>query len=149
MMDRDGWFAIDIRVRYAETDQMGVVYHANYVTWFEIARTEWTRAKGFPYKAMEERGLLLPVVDLTVQYKQPAFYDDEVVVRCRASRVSPVRISFEYEVCRKDDPRNILVTGTSEHAWVGADWKPVRLNKAAPDVYEALKRETQEGQRTS
>lgn len=144
MTRQDGWFTVEIRVRYEETDRMGVVYHANYVTWFEIARTEWTRAKGFPYKTMEEKGLYLPVVDLAVHYKQPATYDDEVIVRCRPVHVSPVRIRFEYEVGLKQNPAAILVTGESEHAWVGKDWRPVRLNKAAPELYEALKRQMQE-----
>jgi len=117
---------------------MGVVYHGNYLTWFEIARTDWTRAHGYAYRAIEERGLLLPVVDVSIQYKHPARYDDEVVVRCRIAELSPVRLSFEYEIALTSDPDRILVAGTSKHVWVDREWKPVRLSKAAPDIYEAL-----------
>jgi acyl-CoA thioester hydrolase len=132
------WHAATIRVRYQETDAMGVVYHGNYLTWFEIARTDWTRAHGFAYRDIEERGLLLPVVDVSIQYKHPARYDDEVVVRCRIKEFGSVRLTFEYEIARADEPDRRIVTGTSTHVWVDREWKPVRLNKAAPDVYEAL-----------
>ncbi|TLS51039.1 acyl-CoA thioesterase [Paenibacillus antri] len=132
------WHEVTVRVRYQETDAMGVVYHGNYLTWFEIARTDWTRAHGFAYRAIEERGLLLPVVDITIQYKHPARYDDEVVVRCRIKELGPVRLSFEYEIARADEPDRLLVAGTSTHVWVDREWKPVRLSKAAPDIYEAL-----------
>jgi len=140
------WHAATIRVRYQETDAMGVVYHGNYLTWFEIARTDWTRAHGFAYRDIEERGLLLPVVDVSIQYKHPARYDDEVVVRCRIKEFGSVRLSFEYEIARADDPDRLLVTGTSTHVWVDREWKPVRLNKAAPDVYEALSRAAERGE---
>ncbi len=140
------WHAVTVRVRYQETDAMGVVYHGNYLTWFEIARTDWTRAHGFAYRDVEARGLLLPVVDVAIQYKHPARYDDEVVVRCRIKEFGAVRLSFEYEIARADDPDRLLVSGTSTHVWVDREWKPVRLNKAAPDVYEALSRAAEKGE---
>lgn len=132
------WHATTIRVRYQETDAMGVVYHGNYVVWFELARTDWTRSRGVPYAAMEARGLLLPVVDLAVQYKRPARYDDEVEVRCRVADFGPVRLAFEYEISLAGRPNDILVTGASRHVWVDKHFKPTRLDRAAPDVYEAL-----------
>jgi len=138
MNPSDCWFSTTLRVRYQETDGMGVVYHGNYVTWFEIARTEWTRANGFPYQEIEQRGLYLPVVDVSVQYKHPARYDDEVIVSCRPVVATEVRLKFEYEARLMNVPDKLLVTGHSEHVWVSKDWRPVRLRKIAPDVYEAL-----------
>ncbi|HZG58442.1 thioesterase family protein [Paenibacillus sp.] len=132
------WHTVSVRVRYQETDAMGVVYHANYAAWLEIARTDWTRAQGFSYRAIEERGLLLPVVELAIQYKHPARYDDEVEVRCRVSELSPVRVTFVYEAHLAQEPSRTVVTGQSKHVWVDREWKPVRLNKAAPDIYDAL-----------
>jgi len=133
------WFAVEVRVRYQETDAMGVVYHGNYLTWFEIARTEWTRARGVPYGEAERRGLYLPVVDAEVHYKQPAKYDDVLEVRCRPTEVGSVRLSFAYEIRDKAAPERLLVTGATRHVWVDRAWKPIRLAKAAPDVYEMLR----------
>lgn len=117
---------------------MGVVYHANYLTWLEIARTEWTKANGYAYHDIESRGFYLPVVDVSVQYKHPARYGDEVAVHCRLKEVSPVRLQFEYDARLARDPSVEIVKGTTQHVWVDRSWKPVRLSKAAPDVYEAL-----------
>ncbi|HZG83583.1 thioesterase family protein [Paenibacillus sp.] len=139
------WHSITLRVRYQETDQMGVVYHGNYVTWLEIARTDWTRAHGFPYRDIEERGLLLPVVDVSVQYHSPARYDDEVEVRCKVAEVGPVRLRFEYEVRLAQESDRLLATGSSRHVWVDREWKPVRLPKVAPDVYEKLRAAAAQG----
>ncbi|MCI3925132.1 acyl-CoA thioesterase [Paenibacillus sp. TRM 82003] len=139
MKKTEGWVGVTLRVRYQETDAMGVVYHGNYFTWFELARTEWTRANGYTYRAIEERGLLLPVVDVSAHYKQPARYDDEITVRCRPTDVSPIRLAFEYEVILTERPEHVLVTGTSKHVWVDRSWRPVRLSKEAPDLYESLK----------
>jgi acyl-CoA thioester hydrolase len=143
MLSRGVWFTVTVRVRYQETDGMGVVYHGNYLTWFEIGRTEWTRANGFSYQEIEARGVYLPVVDITAQYKHPARYDDEVEVMCRATEVGAVRLSFEYQLRLKRQPDIILVTGTSKHVWVDREWKPTRLSKTAPDVYEALLKATE------
>ena len=117
---------------------MGVVYHANYAVWFELARTDWVRAQGMPYSEAEKRGLLLPVVDLSVSFRQPARYDDLVEVRCRVVEFSPVRIAFEYEARLAEQPDVVLAAGSTRHVWVGRDWKPVRLDRAAPDLYAAL-----------
>lgn len=138
-----GWFVHRLRVRYEETDRMGVVYHGNYLTWFEIARTEWTRAHGFAYRQIEELGIILPVVDISASYKMPARYDDEVDVRVRVTDMGPIRLSFEYDVRLASHPDASIVTGASTHAWLDRDWKPVRLSKAAPELYEALRRATE------
>ncbi|WP_159881592.1 acyl-CoA thioesterase [Paenibacillus puerhi] len=130
------WFSHEIRVRYQETDQMGVVYHANYLTWFEIGRTEMIRSLGVPYEQLEAKGLLLPVVEAEVKFKQPARYDDVVTVHTRLESYTHVRLAFAYEVKRGGD---LLVTGTTRHVWVRKDWKPVRLDREAAEVYALLR----------
>ncbi|MEO8682134.1 MAG: thioesterase family protein, partial [Vicinamibacterales bacterium] len=92
-----------VRVRYAETDKMGVVYYANYLVWFEIGRTNWLRETGWSYREMEADGLGLPVIEAHCEYKQGAKYDDELDVKTRASLLSPVRIRFDYEIARGAD----------------------------------------------
>jgi acyl-CoA thioester hydrolase len=113
-----------VRVRYADTDQMGVVYYANYLVWFEIGRTEWLRDAGWTYREMEEAGITLPVIEAHCGYRQPARYDDEIEVRTTASALSPVRIRFDYEVCRAGEP---LAEGYTVHASLGAGGRPCRL----------------------
>lgn len=133
-------FSHILRVRYAETDQMGVVYHARYLDWFEIGRTEMLRQAGMNYRKLEEdQGLLLPVVDATLQYKQPARYDDEVAVNVRVEEFSAVRLEFAYEVTRCEDGQ-LLVTGTTKHMWVNRHWKPVRIDRHVPELYALLGR---------
>jgi acyl-CoA thioester hydrolase len=87
-----------VRVRYAETDQMGYVYYGNYATWFEVARVELIRSMGFTYKGMEEQGVLLPVLDLEVKYIRPAYYDDLLTIRTTVPEMPLARIKFLYEV---------------------------------------------------
>ncbi|WP_199615695.1 acyl-CoA thioesterase [Paenibacillus alkalitolerans] len=135
--ERD-WHTCSLRVRYSETDQMGVVYHANYLTWFEIGRTEFIREKGMAYKEAESLGLLMPVVDVQIRYLHPARYDDVVEVRTRIAELGAIRMRFEYEIRNAVQSGAILATGRTEHVWVGKDWKPVRLAKAAPEIYRVL-----------
>jgi acyl-CoA thioester hydrolase len=116
-----------VRVRYAETDNMGVVYYAHYLVWFEVGRTEWLRDTGWTYREMEAEGFALPVIEAHCEYKAGARYDDEVEIRTRARLVSPVRLAFTYEVVRRDDGA-LLVTGHTVHAAVDRrNGRPVRL----------------------
>lgn len=126
-----------IRVRYAETDQMGVVYHARYLDWFEVGRTEMIRSCGMEYRTLEEKGLLLPVIDLTVQYRKPARYDDWVVIETRLTGFGSVRLEFAYEI-RKQADNELLVTGTTRHMWVNREWRPARIDREAPELYSML-----------
>lgn len=87
-----------IRVRYAETDQMGVVYHGNYAQYFEIGRVEWLRNKGVSYKELEKSGIMLPVVSLSMNYKRPAFYDEELTIVTRLKYLGGAKIEFDYEI---------------------------------------------------
>jgi acyl-CoA thioester hydrolase len=115
-----------VRVRYAETDQMGVVYYANYLVWFEIGRTDLLRQNGWSYREMEVDGYSLPVIDAQCAYKASAKYDDEIEVRTSGGMVSPVRVKFSYEVVRAAD-RTVLATGSTVHATLDRDGKPCRL----------------------
>lgn len=115
-----------VRVRYAETDQMGVVYYANYFVWFEIGRTEWLRDTGWTYRTMEADGLALPVIEAHCDYRQPARYDDELEIRTQGRLVSAVRIAFDYEIMRRPD-QAVVAAGHTVHATVDRTGRPVRL----------------------
>ncbi len=91
-------YQFEVRVRYAETDQMGVVYHGNYAQYFEMGRVEWLRNLGVSYKWMEENGIMLPVVSLNITYKKPARYDDLLRVKTIFRKQASVRIEFDYEI---------------------------------------------------
>jgi acyl-CoA thioester hydrolase len=104
-----------LRVRYAETDKMGVVYHSNFVIWFEVGRVELLRQLGFEYSQMEQQdNCHIPVVDLRVRYKAPAQYDDEIVIRTELKNVRSTLLHFSYEVFREGD-RTLLATGETMH----------------------------------
>ena len=115
-----------VRVRYAETDRMGVVYYANYLVWFEVGRTEWLRTTGWSYREMEHEGISLPVIDVQCEYLQPARYDDEIEIRTRAAILTPVRIRFDYEVVRTADD-TVTATGHTVHAALDPNGRPCRL----------------------
>lgn len=100
-----------VRVRYAETDQMGVVYHGNYAQYFEMGRVEWLRNLGLSYSYMEKNGIMLPVVSLTINYKKPARYDDLITVRTIFKKQSSVKIEFDYEIY--NEKGELLTTGNS------------------------------------
>ena len=104
----------EIRVRYAETDAMGVVHHANYFVWFELGRTEYTRAIGLPYREVEERGVRLVVVEASARFHRPARYDDVVVVRTAVADVSKATLTFMYEA--RLPAGTLLVEGQTVHA---------------------------------
>ena len=115
-----------IRVRYAETDKMGVVYYANYFVWFEVGRCDLLRGFGSTYRALEAEGIRLPVIEAHCDYRQSAHYDDELAVRTRGSLCSPVRIAFEYEITRPADGAAIA-QGRTVHAAIHANGRPGRL----------------------
>ena len=122
-----------VRVRYADTDQMGVVYYANYFVWFEVGRNEWLRDSGWTYREMEAAGISLPVIEAHCEYRQPARYDDEIEIRTEAKTLSPVRIRFDYEARRIADD-TLSVTGHTVHASIGANGRPRRLPARVLDV---------------
>jgi acyl-CoA thioester hydrolase len=127
----------ELRVRYQETDQMGVVYHANYLVWFEVGRTSLIREFGYSYPQLEAEGVLLPVVDVGAQYRHSAKYDDVIIVETEIAEIAPSKIVFHYRVVRKEDNR-LLATGHTKHIWVNKEMKRVRLPAFFPDLYEHL-----------
>ncbi len=94
---------IQVRVRYSETDQMSVVYHGNYVPYFEMGRVEWLRNKGISYKSLEESGIALPIVSMTINYKKPARYDDLLTVITKFKQQSSVKVEFDCEIRNEND----------------------------------------------
>lgn len=126
-----------VRVRYQETDQMGVVYHANYLVWFEIGRTDFIREFGLSYSQLEQMGLLLPVLDIHCKYKQSAKYEDEIVIRTSLVEMKGVRITFQYQVIREADEL-LLAEGSSQHAFASPELKPINLKVKMPQLHQLL-----------
>lgn len=126
-----------ITVRYAETDQMGIVHHSVYPIWYEAARTEAIKKIGITYSTLEKNGIMTPLVELNSKYILPAEYEDVLTINVEISKLTPARIVFEYQVFKEgiDKPIN---TGTTVHAWVGKDLKPINLKKQYPDVFEKM-----------
>ena len=115
-----------VRVRYAETDRMGVVYYANYLVWFEVGRADLMRTFGRTYRELEEEGVILPVIEAHCEYKQPARYDEELEIRTTGAVMSPVRMKFLYDVVRRADGVSVA-SGHTVHAAVDLRGKPRRL----------------------
>ncbi len=123
-----------VRVRYADTDKMGVVYYANYLVWFEVGRTEWLRQNGLSYREVEDSGIVLPVIEAHCEYRQPARYDDEIEIRTRGTLLSPVRVRFDYEVVRRQ-PGVVAAVGRTVHASVDSNGRPTRLPPRVKELF--------------
>lgn len=138
------WYKHKLRVHYQDTDQMGVVHHANYVGWLEIARTEMIRNAGISYNEVEELGLALPVLDINISYRQPAYYDDLLTIYTKITDYSPVRLEFAYEVRRTNGELedeadgDLLATCSTLHMWLDKKWKRTRIDKSAPELFELI-----------
>ncbi len=116
---------ISLRVRYGETDQMGVVYHGNYPQYLEMGRVEWLRSLGISYKDMEENGCFLPVISLCISYKKPAVYDEQIRVLTRLKKIPTVRIAFEYEI--RSESGDLLASAETELAFMDSNTRrPMR-----------------------
>jgi acyl-CoA thioester hydrolase len=120
----------DVKVRYGETDQMGVVYHGNYAQYFEIGRTDWLSALGFSYKSMELEGLMLPVVILNINYCKSAFYDDILTIKTTLIKMPKVSIEFDYEI--KNAQGELITTAYSKLVFVDAK---TRLPRQCPQIF--------------
>jgi acyl-CoA thioester hydrolase len=123
-----------LRVRYAETDKMGVVYYANFLVWFEVARADLLRALGWTYREMEAAGISLPVIEAHCQYRRPARYDDEIEVRTQGQMLSPVKMKFTYTVVRRADAV-VAAEGYTMHAAVDPNGRPCRLPARIREVF--------------
>lgn len=119
-----------LHVRYAETDQMGVVYYANYLVWFEVGRSAWCRAKGFQYAEMESSsGCYLMVAEASCRYKAPAHFEDDIVIRTALAKATDRILRYRYEICNRHSGR-LLATGETAHVFTNPDHRPTRLPHA-------------------
>ncbi|MCX7895907.1 MAG: acyl-CoA thioesterase [Thermoanaerobaculum sp.] len=128
------WFCVTLRVRYAETDQMGVAHHAVYPVWFELARSELARARGLPYASWEERGYFLVVTEVRCRYLRPARYDELLTVAVRVQELRSRRVVFAYQVRRGEE---VLAEGETHHVLVSR--QTGRPTAFPPDLAKTLK----------
>ena len=124
-MTENGWHSTNIRVRYKDTDRMGVVYYGNYLTFFEVGRSEYMRELGFPYSQLEGKGYTLAVTEAGAKYHSNVGYDSLVTVKTAITEVKRVRVRFDYEILSEEN--DILVTGHTIHACLNSSLKPIRL----------------------
>jgi len=124
----------DIIVRYAETDQMGIVHHSVYAVWFEAARTEFGKEIGVPYGECERRGIMLPLIGLECNFKSPAYYGDIVTIVTAVERMTPIRLKVKYEVLNKATG-GLLATGSTTHVWTNKDRHPINIKKKHPETF--------------
>ena len=128
-------YDVKIRVRYAETDQMGYVYYGNYATYFEVARVEAMRAIGFSYKEMEDRGIMMPVLELKNQFISPGRYDEELTIRISIPEMPTLRIKFNYEVLGEDG--RLVGLGETTLVWVTKEsTRPIRMPEELVELLE-------------
>ncbi|MBM7603096.1 acyl-CoA thioester hydrolase [Metabacillus crassostreae] len=129
----------EIEVRYAETDQMGVVYHANYLVWMELGRTKLIQDLGFSYAGMEEQGIISPVIDLDISYKKPLRYGEIATVHTWIEAYNGLKSIYGYEIFNSTG--DLAVTATSSHVCVQKDsFRPVKFKKLFPDWHEAYEK---------
>lgn len=133
-------FDYTLRTRYAETDQMGVVYYGNYPQYLELGRVEWLRAIGLTYKEMEAEGIMMPVVSLQIQYKKPALYDELITIRTKLKDLPSTKIEFDYEIL--NEKGELLSTANTVLVFVDAKtFRPVRCPEKVLDLIRGLVRE--------
>ncbi len=135
---------VKIRARYDETDQMGVIYHANYYKWFNIGRTEFLRDLGCDYRKLESSGIIFPVIESGCKHFYPAYYDDEIIINVRLAEFKGVRMRVAYEIINEANGKK-LAEGYTLHGIVDGDLKPVRVNRTENEclkiLIEAMKEE--------
>ena len=134
------YFDYVLRTRYAETDQMGVVYYGNYPQYLELGRVEWLRSIGFTYKAMEEEGIMMPVVSLQIQYKKPALYDELITIRTKLKELPSTKIEFDYEIL--NEKGELLSTANTVLVFVDArTFRPVHCPEKVLKLIKAKSEE--------
>ncbi len=127
----------ELRVRYAETDRMGIVHHSRYYPWFEIARGDFIKAGGMSYQEIESKGVLLPLTETGAKYLEGLTYDEEAVILCRLAELSVARCMFTYAVYRKRDNK-LMTTGMTRHGFVDQDFRPINLKKKHPEIWAVI-----------
>lgn len=124
-----------LKVRYVETDQMGIVHHSNYYPWFEVGRSDFILETGISYSQMEEEGVLLPLVESYCKYSEGAKYEDDIIIQTFIEELSPVKVIFNYNVIRERDNK-LLAKGKTTHAFVNKEFKIVNLKKNHINFWE-------------
>ena len=127
-----GEHAHAVRVRYGDSDQMGVAYYANYLVWFEVGRTEWLRSRGYTYRALESEGVFLPVTEAACRYLAPSRYDDLVWIVTRIGKLGRTIVRFDYRLFKEDG--TLAAEGHTEHCFLGREGRPVRAPEAIARV---------------
>ena len=127
----------EIRVIFADTDAMGIVYHTNYIKWFEIGRNEYLRQVGFPYAELEKANFWLPLAGVECTYKSPAVYDDVLEINAWIGELKAATVVINYDIYRKSTGE-LLVTGSTKHAITDDKLKPVRFKTAHPALFERI-----------
>ena len=129
----------EIDVRYAETDQMGVVYHANYLIWMEVGRTALIEDLGFKYAEMEKEGIISPVMDIQASYKRPLHYGEKAIINTWIETYDGLRVTYGYEI--KNEQGELAVTGFSKHVCVKKEnFRPIAIKKMFPDWHQAYEK---------
>ena len=128
-----------LKVRYVETDQMGIVHHSNYYAWFEVGRTEYITQIGMTYKQMEEANIILPVVESSCKYMQGAKYEDIIIVETYMHELSGAKVIFNYNIIRESDVK-ILAKGSTTHAFVNESFRVVNLKKANAEMWSRFQK---------
>ena len=123
------------RVQYYETDQMGIVHHSNYIRWFEEARIDWMRRCGLSYREMEEKGIIVPVLEVGAVYRNMVHFDDIVEVAVKVKKYNGIVLDFSYEVYDMESGR-LCTTGKSRHCFLNKEAKPVSLKKEDPVLHQ-------------
>lgn len=124
-----------VKVRYVETDKMGIVHHSNYYIWFEVGRTEFINETGMSYTQIEMENIMLPVVESNCKYIEGAKYEDELTVETFISELTPARIVFSYNVIRNRDDKT-LAKGSTTHAFISTNFKVMNLKKKKPELWQ-------------
>lgn len=125
------------KVKYYETDKMGITHHSNYIRWMEEARIDFLDQIGCSYFKLEEDGIISPVIGVECNYKNPTTFDDEVEIEVKVKEFKGVKLIFEYVMTNKKT-NNLVLTGTSKHCFVNVENKPIILKKEFPDVAKKL-----------
>mgnify|MGYP001450523286 CR=1 FL=1 len=126
-----------VRVIYADTDAMGVVYHTNYIKWFEVGRCELLRSIGYPYAVLEKSGIMLPVIECGCTYRMPAHYDEVLEVTARVAEMKGATVTIDYDI-KRQETGELLVTGFTKHAITNMELKPIRLRDKYRALYDRL-----------
>lgn len=132
-------YCYNVRVQYFDTDKMMVMHHANYIRYFETARTEYFREEGFPYSEMEKEDFQIPVLAVQVKFQQPALYDEVIAITCKIVKLGPASLEVDYEM-RSTETGLLHATGHTRHGFTTKSSRPIPLKKKYPEIYAFIER---------